>query len=150
MSDVSVISPQRWQDNWRALALDGAVRAELPRSAAQRAASLAAIRELEPGSPVVLSASAPGAARRCRAFASAAGLDLEREYLAFPAAAAPAYLVEDARATVRLFIANFILAPPGRRFSLPINIGLDVLRFLKPWRLVRLFAPGRVVVARRT
>ena len=31
-----------------------------------------------------------------------------------------------------------------------INIGLDVLRFLKPWRLVRLFAPGRVVVARRT
>jgi len=146
LSDVSVISPQRWQDNWRALALDGAVRAELPRSAAQRAASLAAIRELEPGSPVVLSASAPGAVRRCRAFASAAGL----EYLAFPAAAAPAYLVEDAPATVRLFIANFILAPPGRRFSLPINIGLDVLRFLKPWRLVRLFAPGRVVVARRT
>ena len=102
------------------------------------------------GTRVVLSASAPGAAARCRAFASAAGIELEREYLAFPTAAAPAYLVEDTPAPVRLFVTNVLMAPPSTRFALPMEIGLGLLRRLKSWHLVRALAPGRVVVGRRT
>ena len=86
---------------------------------------------------------------RCKAFASAAGLELEREYLAFPTAAAPAYLVEDARASVRLFTSNVLAAPPRTRLSLPIELGVALLRAAKSWRLVRTLAPGRVVVGRR-
>jgi len=144
-----VISTQRWRDNWRAVTSDGAVRAELQRSPAKRRDSLARIRELEPGTPVVLSASAPGAVGRCRAFASAAGVELEREYLAFPTGAAPAYLVEDAPAPIRLFVGTLLVAPPRTRMSVPIEIGLDLLRFLNPWRVVHALAPGRVVVGRR-
>lgn len=125
------------------------MRFELPRSGGERRASLAAARGLAAGTPVVLSAPAPGAAARCRAFATAAGIELEREYLAFPTAAAPAYLVEDVPAPVRLFVTNVLTAPPRTRFALPMEIGLGLLRRLKSWRLVRMLAPGRVVVGRR-
>lgn len=145
-----MISAHRWRDNWRSVAGGGAVHVELPRSRAGRGASAAAVRELGAGTPVVLSASAPGAAGRCRAFASAAGIAVERDYLAFPTAAAPAYLVEDAPAPVLRFVANVLMAPPRTRFALPMEVGLGLLRRLKSWRLVRALAPGRVVVGRRT
>ncbi len=145
-----MISTHRWRDNWRSVADGGAVYVELPRSRARRGVSLTAVRELEAGTPVVLSASAPGAAGRCRAFASAAGISLERGYLAFPSASTPAYLVEDAPAPVLRFVTNVLVAPPRTRFALPLEIGLALLRSLKSWRLVRALAPGRVVVGRRT
>jgi hypothetical protein len=150
LSDHGVISTRRWRDNWRALTAGGAVHVELPRSAARRRASLTTVRGLAAGTPVVLSASAPRARARCRAFASAAGIAVERDYLAFPTAAAPAYLVEDARASVLLFVTNVLMAPPRARFSLLLEIGVGLLRRLRSWRLVRLLAPGRVVVGRRT
>jgi hypothetical protein len=150
LSDAAVISAQRWRDNWRSVTAGGAVHVELSRLRGRRRSSLAAVRELTAGTRVVLSASAPGAAARCRAFASAAGLALEREYLAFPTAAAPAYLVEDAPAPVRLFLTNVLVAPPSTRFALPMEIALDLLRTLKSWRVVRVLTPGRVVVGRRT
>jgi hypothetical protein len=149
LSQVGVISAQRWRDNWRSVTAGDAVQFELPRSSAERRASLAAACELAAGTPVVVSSSAPVAAARCRAFASAAGIELEREYLAFPTAAAPAYLVEDLPAPVRLFVTNVLVVPPRTRFSLAMGIGLAVLRRLKSWRLVRMLAPGRVVVGRR-
>lgn len=144
-----MISPHRWRENWRAIAPVGAVLAPVARSRAQRRASLAALRKLPPGTAVVVSASAPAASARCRRFATAAGLELERAYLAFPTAAAPAYLVEDAPAPVRVFVANVLAAPTGSRFLLPMELALGVLRTLKSWRLVRTLAPGRVVVGRR-
>jgi hypothetical protein len=149
LSDVGVISAERWRENWRAVAPGGAVRVGLPRWVPARRASLDAIRQLEPGTSVVLSASAPAAARRCRAFASTAGLELEREYLAFPTATAPAYLVEDAPAPVQLFVTNTLVAPPRAGLSLPIEIGLAMLRALSRWPLLRFLAPGRIVVGRR-
>jgi len=132
------------------LSVVGAIRTERTRSSGERRRSLTAIRGEAAGTRVGLSASAPRAAARCRAFASAAGLELEREYLAFPTAAAPAYLVEDAPAPVRLFITNVLAVPPRTRFSVPMEIGLHLLRAFKSWRLVRALAPGRVVVGRRT
>lgn len=149
MSGTGVISAERWRENWRALSDGHALQVELPRSRAGRRARLASIRELAGGTRVVLSASAPGASRRCRSFASNAGLELEREYLAFPTAAAPAYLVEDAPAPVRLFVANALVAPSWPGLALPIEAGLELLRRLRSWRLVRMLAPGRVVVGRR-
>lgn len=145
-----MISAHRWRDNWRSVTAGGAVHVELSRSGARRRSSVAAVRELASGTPVVLSASAPGAAGRCRAFASAAGVAVERDYLAFPTAAAPAYLVEDAPAPVLRFVTDVLMAPPRTRFALPMEIGLGLLRSLKSWRLVRVLAPGRVVVGRRT
>lgn len=149
MNGVGVISAERWRENWRAVSDGDALHLEVPRSRAERRAQLASILELAWGTRVVLSASAPGAAGRCRSFASAAGLELEREYLAFPTAAAPAYLVEDAPAPVRLFISNALVAPSWPGVALPIELGLELIRRLRAWRLVRLLAPGRVLVGRR-
>jgi hypothetical protein len=149
LSGAAVISAERWRDNWRALNDGDALQLELPRSRAGRRARLASIRALSGGTRVVLSASAPGASRRCRSFASAAGLELEREYLAFPTASAPAYLVEDAPAPVRLFVSNALVAPSSPGLAVPIELGLELLRRFRSWRLVRLLAPGRVVVGRR-
>jgi hypothetical protein len=149
LSDTAPIPAHRWRENWRALTPDGAVHVELAHSRASRRSALAAVGALAPGSSVVVSSSAPRAAARCRAFASAAGLELERAYLAFPTATAPAYLVEDAPASLRLFTTNVLAAPPRTRFSLPIEVGVALLRALKSWRLVRALAPGRVVVGRR-
>jgi hypothetical protein len=123
LSGTGGMSAERWRHNWRSVSGGDALRVELSHSRAERRARLAAIRELASGSRVVITASAPRAAGRCRAFASEAGLELEREYLAFPSAGAPAYLVQDEPAPVRLFVSNV---------------------------LVRLLAPGRVVVGRRT
>jgi hypothetical protein len=128
----------------------GAVQVPLPRSAARSRALTGTVRELPLGTPVVLLASAPGASWRCRAFASRAGLELERGYLAFPSAAAPGYLVEDAPATIRAFIDAFLVAPPVARLSMAVDAGVALVRALSPWRAVRALAPGRVVVGKRS
>jgi hypothetical protein len=144
-----MIGSERWRSNWRIVSRPGSVRLDLGRSARRRQAAFRTVRDLPAGAGVVLCASAPGAAGRCRAFAAQSGLELEREYLAFPSAVAPAYLVEDAAAPVGVFVKAVLVTPPGIRFPLPIDAGLAFVRALSPWRLVRTLAPGRVVVARR-
>jgi hypothetical protein len=145
-----LIGAQRWENNWLSVSPEGAVPVELQRFAAKRRAQKREVRELPAGTPVVLFGSAPGAIRRCRTFASDAGIELEREYLAFPSARAPGYLVEDAPAPVSAFVKRILVAPPRSKFSGPIRAGLSLLRTLSPWRSIRTIAPGRVVVGRRT
>lgn len=144
-----MIANECWRNNWRAVSTARAVRVELPRSAAKRRATLRTLRDLPTGTPVVLCTSAPGAIGRCRRFASQAGIELEREYLAFPSAATPAYLVEDAPASVRVFVKTILMTPPGTTFATPMDACLSVLRALNPWRLIRAVAPGRVAVGSR-
>ena len=144
-----MIGSDRWRGNWRIVSRPGTVRVDLGRSARRREAALRMVRELPTDADVVLCASAPGAARRCRAFAAESGLALEREYLAFPSAAAPAYLVEDAPAPVGVFMKAVLVTPPGIRLSGPVDACLTLARTLSPWRLVRALAPGRVAVGRR-
>ncbi|MEP6978349.1 MAG: hypothetical protein ABI948_09880 [Thermoleophilia bacterium] len=144
-----MISDERWRNNWLAVSPAGAVRVDLRRSAARRRAAKQTVRDLPAGTPVVLSASSPRAIGRCRAFASEAGIALEREYLAFPSAEAPAYLVEDAPASVGVFVKTVLVTPPGAALATPIEACLSVLRTLSPWRVIRTIAP-RVVVGRRT
>jgi hypothetical protein len=144
------VRQERWQDNWTAVSPPGAVRVELQRARAKRRAVTQRVRGLEPGTHVVVSASAPRALARCRTFAAEAGVELEREYLAFPSAAAPAYLVEDAPWSVGVFVKDVLVAPPRSALALPIEAALRLLRVLSPWRLIGAVAPGRVVVGRRT
>jgi hypothetical protein len=143
-----VISNERWRNNWLVVGPAGAVAVDLSRSATERL-DAQSIRALPPATPVVLRASAPGAIRRCRRFAAEAGIELEREYLAFPSVASPAYLVEDAPATIDVFVQTALVTPPRTPFSTPIEACVGLVRALSPWRLIRRIAPGRVVVGRR-
>ncbi|MBX5468896.1 MAG: hypothetical protein IRZ21_03255 [Thermoleophilaceae bacterium] len=141
---------ERWRDNWLAVSPTGAAPVRLGRGRAAGRTLARTVRALPPGAPVVLLASAPGALRRSQAFARAAELELEREYLALPSAAAPAYLVEDAPASVAAFLGS-VLAPPPRA-GLPgmlVGAGIAVLRRLGSRRLVRALCPGRISVGRR-
>lgn len=143
-----MIGSARWRENWRLVSPAGAIRIDLRRSRAGRDDALRYVRELPMGSGVVLCASAPGAARRCRRFAAEAGVALEREYLTFPSASEPAYIVEAARAPLELFIRSVLVAPPAIPFSGAIGAGLAVVRRTRPSRLLRALAPGRIVVGR--
>ena len=145
-----MIGEDRWRSNWRVVSPGGAVPMDVQRSASKRRTLRRRIRELPTGTPVVLFGSAPGAMRRCRTFASKAGIELEREYLAFPSARAPGYLVEDAPGSVRTFVETVLVAPPRTPLGTPIQLGLSILRALSPWRSIRAIAPGRVFVGRRT
>lgn len=140
---------KRWGANWLVVSPPGAVRVNLRRWGANDRDAKRAVGDLPAGTPIVLSAVAPGAIGRCRSFAAQTGIELEGEYLAFPTASAPAYLVEDAPATVRVFVKTILVAPPRGLFTSVIEAGLVLLRALSSWRLIRAVAPGRVVVGRR-
>ena len=139
----------RWRTNRLALGPAGCVYVDVDRSRRRRRRLERSIRDLPRGTAVVLGAASPGAVGRCQSVAARAGVKVDREYLAFPSAEAPAYLVEDASATVRLFIRTVLVAPPGTRMLAPLEAAFAVLRALAPWRLMRFVAPGRVVVGRR-
>jgi hypothetical protein len=143
------VSSDRWSSNWLAVGPPDAVRVELPGIGRRMATARRLVGELPAGSPVVVSAPAPGAGRRCRALARRSGLALDRAYLAFPSAARPAYLVEDAPASVRVFLQTVLVAPPRSRATVPIGAAFALARTLHAWRLIRVLAPGRLVVGRR-
>ena len=139
---------ERWRDNWRAVSPPGAVRVELGRSRAARRQAERDVRALPAGTAVALAAAGPGAARRCRRLASRTGLVLEREFLAVPSATVPAYLVEDERGPVELFLATVLVTPPGAPLARAVEGVLTLVRALRPVRVVRALAPGRVAVGR--
>jgi hypothetical protein len=141
---------ERWLDNWRALAPIGAVRIDVGRSAAARRAARETVAGLATGTPVVLCAAAPGAIGRCRRFAAESRVTVDRAYLAFPSAAAPAYLVQDAPESVGAFVERMLAAPPRMRVTAPVDLCLAVLRIVNPWRILRAVTPGLLVVGTRT
>jgi hypothetical protein len=119
------------------------------RSAAARRALLDDMANLPAGTPVVILAQAPGAISRCRQFAAAAGIAVEQEYLTFPSAAAPCHLIEDAPASIALYVDTVLVAPPGELYSRPIEFCLSLLKAVPSWRLMRRLAPGRALVGTR-
>jgi hypothetical protein len=139
----------RWRSNWLVVGPPGTLRVDVERSPRARRAARSRLADVPAGTPIALFASGPGAIGRCRAFATRAGVELDRAYLAFPSAAAPAYLVEDAPDLVRVFVKTVLAAPPRARFATPIALALEVIRCLSPWRLIRALAPGHVAVGRR-
>lgn len=143
------MTSDRWSSNWLAVGPPDAVRVALPSIGRRTADTRRRVGELPVGSPIVLSASAPGAGYRCRALAQRSGIVLDRSYLAFPSASRPAYLVEDAPASVGVFLQTVLVAPPRSRASVLIGAALALLRTLRAWRLIRVLAPGRLIVGRR-
>src|SRR5919204_894681 len=141
-----MISSERWRNNWLLVAPSGAVRIDLGRATGWHRDRKQTVRDLPPGTRVIVCAAAPAAGWRCRRFASDAGLELEREYLAFPPAAPPAYLVEDASATIDIFVKTVLVTPPRAACATVIETCLGVLRAWHPSRLIRAIAPGRVIV----
>jgi hypothetical protein len=144
-----VIGTQRWRENWAVLAPPGAVRVDLARARVRQRALREDVAELATGTTVVLCAGGLGASRRCKVFADATNLELESEYLAFPSATAPAYLVEDDQASIRFFAKEILVAPPRLAPRVLIDAGLSLLRAGGAWRLLRRLAPGRVAVGKR-
>ena len=140
---------ERWKSNRLVVSPPGAVTVDLGRSRPRRHHSASEIRALPTGTGVVLVASAPGAKRRCKAFAAATGVDVQQGYLAFPSARAPAYLVEDHPAPLGLFVRTILTPPPRRGSASAIAAGLALVRLFHPWRLIRSLAPGLVVVGER-
>jgi len=143
------IAAQRWRENWRIIAPAGAVRIDMKRTRAARRALLDEVTGLPSGTPVVILARAPGAIFRCRHFAGAARVAVEREYLTFPSVAAPGHLIEDAQASITSYVGTVLVAPPGKLYSRPLELCFSVLRAVPSWRLVRRIAPGRAAVGRR-
>jgi hypothetical protein len=138
----------RWRENWRAVGPTGAVRVEIGRSRAARRDGEREVRDLPAGTPVVLAAPGPGSARRCRRFAARTDVMLDREFLALPSLAAPAYLVEDAREPVEVFLKTVLVTPPGVPLTGLVDRVLGIVRALRPLRVIRALAPGRVAVGR--
>jgi hypothetical protein len=143
------VGNERWQENWRAISPAGGTLVHVGRSRRERRALRQTVGRLPVGTPVVVSASAPGAIRRSRTFAAQSGLAVEREYLAVPSARAPAYLVEDTPTSVSVFLESVLFAPPGMPFGPAVEALLDIVRKLRAWRLVRAAAPGHMLVGRR-
>ena len=140
---------RRWRSNWRIVGPAGATQIQLPASRSARRASERRLGELPVGTSVVLVATAPRAGSRCRAVAAGARIAVERTYLAFPSAEAPAYLVEDEPASVRVFLKTILVVPPRTKLSLPMLAAVRILRSLGTQSTMRTLAPGRVVVGRR-
>lgn len=144
------VTAQRWIGNRLAVSPGNALHVKLGRSRRRRRELGLAVAELTAGTPVVLSACAPGAIRRCRRFADRVGIALDAEYLAFPSAATPAYLVEDHPAAIATFVRTFLIAPPGSVLTTPMDAALALLRAPGARRVIRRLTPGRLVVGRRT
>jgi hypothetical protein len=135
----------RWEETWRVVARPGAVRVRL----APRGDGRASLGALPAGTPVVLEAAGPAALLRCRRAAARAGVALEREYLAFPSAGAPAYLVEAAAGPVSLFLRDVLVAPPRAVAAAALSGSVAIVRALRPRRALHALAPGAIVVGRR-
>jgi hypothetical protein len=138
----------RWKRNRAVVAPPGALELTVPRSRTRRRDLRKRLETAAAGTPVVLCASAPFARRRVRKLARQSGLELVREYLAFPTAAAPAYLIEEDAAALGFFMEHVLVVPPGLRIPLPVEFAVRAVRAFEPTRLLRLVAPGRVVVGR--
>jgi len=145
-----MVGAERWRDNWRVVSPPGAVAIEVHRSRAQRERALSHARALPATTPVTLVTAAPGAARRGRRFAAQAGIAAERHYLAFPSAVAPGLLVEDVRPAIRAFAQSVLMVPPRAPLATAVGAVVGVVRVVRPWRVIRALAPGRVIVGRRT
>jgi hypothetical protein len=123
-----------------------AVELDLPFGRGSRADVRRRLSALPSGTPIVLCASGRLSPRRTRRLLRETGMDVAREYLAFPSASVPVYLVEDDRAAIRYFSDSALVAPPGS--GRLVRLGVGTLRALRSPRLLGRVAPGRVVTGR--
>lgn len=136
---------QRWRDNLLVLGPKDALRTSVPktRSAVERVQ--AQLRATEPGSGVVLDGRVGTVG--VRAVARSLGVQVQREFIAFPSLSSPAYLVESTPAAVEYFCSCILTVPPGTTWTtLPVDLGLRVLQRSAPREVLRALIHNRVVV----
>lgn len=135
---------------WHYVVPAGALAVPVPAGPRARAELVRRLAGLASGAPVALLAGRPGSRRRLHAVAAAAGVSVEREYLALPSLRSALFVVEDEPATVGWFARTLLAVPPGTAaLAGPGHLGVRLARRprLAPW-LGRL-APGRILVGRR-
>jgi hypothetical protein len=141
---------ERWRGNRQMVAPADALVAEVAPLRRRNGALIRRVGALAAGSPVVVCSPPPFARSRCRRFAAAAGIEIDREYLALPTAGAPAYLVEDGPAATAYFVRSILVPPPGRIWTAPLRLCVSaVSRLPNPGLIVRVVAPRMVVGTRR-
>lgn len=142
-------SVERWRQNRLVIAPADAFMAEVA-PLRSTAAVLGEVASLAAGSPVIVCSPPPFARRRCRRFAAAAGIEVQREYVALPTAGAPAYLVEDAPVATAYFLRSILVPPPRTIWAAPFRLCLSaVSKLADPGPIVRALAPRLVVGTRR-
>jgi hypothetical protein len=133
---------------WRLLAPRDAVVITLAPGplAARRAA--ARMRDLAPGTPVVLLDHRPGGRLRARLLAGTGVITVEREYVALPSLRKAIVLAEDTKDALRWAFRSLVTPPPGITWAhAPVDAAV---RFLRRHPLVAgWLIAGRVVVGRR-
>lgn len=108
------------------------------------------VRSLPSGTSVVLVDRSFGSRRRDRSIARRAGVRIDRELLAIPAAGMTAFAVDDVPATIAAFWRRFVTVPSGvTLYALPVAVVARTIGLAHPWRLVGAVVPGRVTVGTR-
>ena len=136
---------------WQLLVRPEAVMIKVPAlPGPSRHRALGRLRELPKGAAVVLVDGAPLSNGRCRRFARAAGVEIERQYLVLPSLRSAVYLVEDAAESIRYLRDATLAAPPATPFiSAAASCALWMARRLMPDGLMGAFMLGRVVTGCR-
>jgi lipopolysaccharide/colanic/teichoic acid biosynthesis glycosyltransferase len=134
---------------WQLLTRPSAIQIELPASSASRHHLQRQVRELAPGTEVVVSCTALTSHWRTRRFAREAGIDVVREYVAIPGMAPPTCYVENTPLTLRHFFTQVSVLPGGGpTVSALLAAAKQAARFVFPAALIGALAPTRLMVGR--
>ncbi|MEA2656530.1 MAG: hypothetical protein QOI23_1895, partial [Chloroflexota bacterium] len=134
---------------WRLLTSPAALQLDLPTAPGLRRQLQQQVRDLPPGSSVVICSTALGSRWRSRRFARDAGIEVLREYVAIPSASPPTCYVEETPLALRYFFTHVSALPGGGAAISALLAGAkSAARFVFPWALIGALAPTRIVVGR--
>jgi hypothetical protein len=132
---------------WRLLAPEGAVAVEVSPGPRGIRRTVAELRALPGGTPVVLLDYRPGGRLRARRLAAAGAIVIDRQYVALPSLRRPIVVAEDSRDPLRWACRTVIAPPPGSaRAHALVDAAVRLLR-RRP-EVAGWAGPGRVVVGR--
>ena len=134
---------------WQLLTSPSAIQIDLPSSSASRHELQRQVRDLSPGTEVVVCCTALTSHWRTRRFAREAGIDMVREYVAIPRLAPPTCYVENTPLTLRHFFTEVSVLPGGGpTISALLAAAKQAARFVFPAALIGALAPTRLMVGR--
>ena len=131
------------------LAPPGATVVSLMRPRKARQALSSDLRDLPPGSDVVILDQSPASRWRVKRYAARAGVVLERGYVAVPSLNRPLVLVQDRPNPLAHFVNEVMAVPPKPRRTRLLVAALLRLTSGRHW-LLGACAPARISVGRRT
>jgi hypothetical protein len=146
---LATISTGHGVDPWELLTAPGTLRFDLPGVRATRRGLVRRMRALPAGATFVVCCTAAASAWRCRRFASDAGIEVLREYVAIPSAGSPTCYVEDTPVALRHFLLQVLALPRGGAvISALLRAVKAISAVVFPWAFIGAVAPSRVVLGR--